>query len=93
MGQIVLNYIVIFVIPALIGAAVRLIFIKKQKGYLVTVVLSCVTVLIGLFAIISSGSGNEAAGLFTLSACLSTLCSLLCGAIAYIIRKTKKKAE
>lgn len=89
MFQIFLNFLIIFIVPILIGALTRLVFIKKQKGYKVSIVFGCIFVATSLCAVLIPSHGNEGPGLSAAGALCALLSSLICGLISLIIKKVK----
>lgn len=89
MFQIFLNYLTILIIPIFIGALTRLAFIKKQKGFIVSIVFICLFVIFGLYAILKPSHGSEGPGLNAVIALCMALSSSICGLVSLIIRKVK----
>ena len=89
--QIVWNIVCICVIPVLVGIILRLIFMKKQKGWIVSAVLSVLAVATGVVAIVIPSHGSEANGLLAYGAVLAAAGSLVCGGIIRLVRKLKNR--
>lgn len=85
--QIFLNYLTVFIIPAIVGLVARLIFIKAEKGWAVSVTLGGISVAMALVNLFVDSHGNEAQGLLLIAALVATAVSLLCGAIGRLVRK------
>lgn len=88
MRQIIINYLTIFIFPAVLGGLLRFIFRNKTKGYLVTVLLFCISIGLILFALLVPAHGNEAPGLTAVSSVIAAGTCLICG---IIIRLNKNK--
>lgn len=89
MFQIFLNYLTILIIPIFIGALTRLAFIKKQKGFIVSIVFICLFVIFGLYAFFNSDNGDEGPALNAIRVLCTALSSLICGLVSLIVRKVK----
>lgn len=89
MFQIFLNYLQIFIIPIFIGALTRLAFIKKQKGFIVSIVFACIFVIVGLYAILKPSHGSEVPVLYTVITLCMALSSSICGLVSLVVRKGK----
>ncbi len=89
--QIVWNIVCICVIPVLVGIILRLIFMKKQKGWIVSAVLSVLAVAASVVAIVIPSHGSEANGLLAYGAALAAVGSLVCGGIIRLVRKLKNR--
>lgn len=91
MAQIVWNYMAIFIIPILVGFAVRFLFRKRNKAWIITAA-GAVLSLIGLITAINPPvSGNEAYGLLTIATACATAASALTGLIYKAVMKKKAK--
>jgi len=66
MKQIIMNYLGIFIVPALIGFAVRFLLRRSQKGYWVTVGLAILTVIGWIAANTIPNHGSELYGILAL---------------------------
>lgn len=91
--QIFLNYLTVFILPAVIGAAARLLFMKAQRGWIVSLVFTCLSVGAGTAVLVLPGNGNEAPGLLAISALTATVTSLIIGLILMLIRKQKNREQ
>lgn len=85
-------YIDVILIPALVGIIFRLLFIKKEKGYLVTVfflaaALSFAAYAVYIYTIGHSGGGNEGPGLLGLASTVTFLGACIVEAIRKLINK------
>ncbi len=86
MGQIVINYLSIFIIPFLFGAILRVFWHKSKKAYLVTAISAVVTVICFIIAQNPPVSGSELYGIRTLIAASFTVGSFVFGAVIRIIK-------
>ena len=89
MLQIFLNYLAIIIIPALIGVIARLAFMKRQKGYIVSVIFGCISVVAILYALLIYSHGDEGPALLAFSSLIATVTSLVCGGIINIVKNRK----
>lgn len=89
MLQIFLNYLTIIIIPAIIGVIVRLAFMKRRKGYIVSVIFGCISVAAILYASLTYGNGNEGPVLLAFSSLIATATCIVCGGIIKIVKKRK----
>lgn len=83
-------YIDVVLIPVLVGALFRLIFIKKEKGYFATLLVLAVTLVLGGYALylynFGHSGGNEGPGLLA----WASACSLVGACLVEGIRKLIK---
>lgn len=93
MKQIFLNYLCIFILPALTGAVLRLVFMKKQYGWIVSLILGIASAGLLARAVFIPAGGSEAAGLETVQAATAAGCSLICGGAVRIAKKKRKNRE
>ena len=64
MAQIVLNYLMIFILPFLLGILLRsLLFRKKARGWIITVIAAVLAIVALIIAIAVPSHGSEANGL------------------------------
>lgn len=89
MLQIFINYLSIFILPAVFGVFFRLAFIKTRKGYIVSIVSVCSFAVLALFALLRPNNGNEGPGLVALSALIFSLSCVVCGIIIRTVQKKK----
>lgn len=87
MLQIFINYLTIFIIPAIFGVLSRLVFMKRQKGYIVTVFLLCVSAALVTYALVRPNNGNEGPGLMAVSSLIAAVTCTACGAIIRFVRR------
>lgn len=89
--QIFLNYLTVFIIPAVIGLVCRLIFWKADKGWIVTTVFAGLALVMLIANFIVDSHGNEKLGLLTIPAATAAAVSLIRGIIIRALRKGEKK--
>lgn len=71
MTQEIKNILMLIVIPLLSGITVRLFFLKKRKGYILTIAEGAVSLLMLLLSALIDTGGNEYLGLwFIITTCL-----------------------
>ena len=85
--QIILNYLVIFVLPLISGGCVRFFCRKRSKAWLVTVAPALLAIAAYVAACNPPVLGSELYGLQTVQLCCFTIASLIVG---LIFRKKKK---
>lgn len=90
MFQIFLNYLTIIILPALVGVIARLIFMKRRRGYVVSVIFGCISVVACLYALLNGGNGDEGPVLLAFSFLIATTTCLVCGGIVKIVKKKKR---
>lgn len=90
MVQIFLNYLTVIILPALVGVIARLIFMKRRRGYIVSVIFGCIFIVACLYALLNYGNGDEGPGLLALSSLIATAACLVCGGIIKIVKKGKR---
>ncbi len=90
MGQIIVNWLVLFILPFLAGMVIRFLARKSSKGWLVIVAIA---VVIALLAIINLGvHHNIEAFFFRMYPILCALIgSLIMGVALIIVKKLKKE--
>lgn len=93
MFQIFLNWLTIFIIPALIGVTIRLAFMKWRKGYIVPIIFFCISVVMSVYALLNYGNGDEGPGLLAVSSLTATAACVVCGVIIRIVKIVKKKKQ
>ena len=76
-----LNILYIFVLPALVGIAVRVLMIRFKKSYLATAVLGILTVIAWGIWLFNPIQGSELFGILALQVSLAFAGSLLTGVI------------
>lgn len=87
MAQIVWNYLIIFVFPALIGGGVRFLSRRRKKAWIVTAVFALLTAVAVIIAVNPPVSGNEGYGLSAVMAGCATIASFLVGLVFRIKQK------
>lgn len=93
MLQIFINYLSIFILPAVFGVILRLAFIKKRKGYIVSIASVCCFALLALYALLRPNNGNEGPGLVALSALIFSASCVVCGVIIRTVQKNAHKRK
>lgn len=91
MLQIFLNYLTLIIIPALVGVIARLVFMKRRKGYIVSVIFGCISVVACLYALLNYGNGDESPALLAFSSLIATATCFVCGVCGVIIKIVKKR--
>lgn len=86
MGQIIKNYVFIFIIPFLAGAAVRFLFRRTKRAYLFTLVFIAFAVIGWIVAYGISTHGSEFYGLIALQTTSAAAGTLLIGLITQLKR-------
>lgn len=72
MGQIILNCFVVFILPIIIGIAVRVAVRKMRKPFIVTGGLILLAVVMWAIVVIVPSHGSEANGIMaTMATCLA----------------------
>ena len=81
MGQIIVNYVYIFIMPFVIGALIRFGARKKRKAYILTVGMVLFAVLMWAIALIVPNHGSEAYGLRAWMATCLAIGALIVGLV------------
>lgn len=89
MGQIIKNYMFVFVAPLLIGAAVRFACQHTKRAYLITVVFTVLAVIGWVVFYTVPSHGSELYGIIALVVTSATIGALLTG----LIMRFKRKAS
>ena len=89
MGQIIINYLLIFGLPLAVGLLVRILLNRFSKAYLVTVAFAALTLVLWVVANVVPSHGNEGNGILAVQATASFASSLVIG----IILKLKSKIK
>ena len=87
--QVFMNHLYIFVFPFLLGALVRLMFRKEEKGWIVSPVVAVVSGVLTVVAFAAPNYGIAANALLMYQAVCLLAGSLLTGAVLWIIRLKK----
>lgn len=66
MSQEIKNIIMIFIVPVIVGIVLRLLFLKKQKGYIITAVEGGIALVMFLLSLTVDTGGNEFLGIWFL---------------------------
>lgn len=66
MKQIIMNYLCVFIVPALIGFAVRFLLRRTPKGYWITAGLVILTIIAWVAANVIPNHGSELYGILAL---------------------------
>jgi len=90
MGQIILNYIFIFVIPLIVGLALRLLFRRVKRAYWITVGLLIFAVAAWVIAATVPTHGSERYGLLAVQMTSGAIGALLTGLVIHWKRKKGK---
>ena len=91
MKQIIINYLLIFGLPLVVGFLIRMLLQRLNKSYLVTVVFAILAVVGWLVVLIVPSHGSESNGLLAIQATVAFGSSLLAGLILRLKAKTDKK--
>lgn len=86
MGQIIKNYMFIFVAPFLIGAAVRFACRHTKRAYLITVIFTVLAIIGWVVFYTVPSHGSELYGITALIATSATIGALLIGLIMRLKR-------
>lgn len=86
MGQIILNDLFVFVVPFLIGTAVRLLCRRTEKAWLAALILAVLAVIAWAAACIIPSHGSELYGIIALAASSMAVGALLAGLIMRLKR-------
>ena len=85
MKQIIINYLGLFIVPALIGFVVRFLLRRSKKGYWVTVGLVILTLIGWMAANVIPTHGSELYGVLALMVTSVTVASLVTGLLIRLI--------
>jgi hypothetical protein len=91
MAQIILNYLYIFIIPIIIGFAVRFFTRKTKWSYLSTVFFVILFFAAWIACYIVPSKGSELHGLWGLQATAAAVGSLATGIAVRIVRQKLRK--
>lgn len=89
MGQIILNYLFIFVIPLLLGFAIRFFGRNIVRAYFITVFFMGLVVITRMAAWVIPSHGSEQNALLAVQASCAAVASLLTGVVISLKRKLK----
>jgi hypothetical protein len=87
MVQIILNYLYIFIIPIIIGFAIRFFTRKINQAYWVTVFFVILSIVMWIIVYIVPSNGSEMYGILALQATAAAIGTLVTG-IAVRLRNT-----
>ena len=87
MKQIVLNYLVIVIIPFLLGALIRFLFRKRSKAWLVTAITAFLAVAAFIIERTVPNHGSELYALLVVQAVCLLIGALLIGAVTRMMRR------
>ena len=90
MVQIILNYLYIFIIPIIIGFAVRFLILKINQAYWVTVFFVLLSVVSWIIVYIVPSNGSEMYGIWALQATAAAIGSLVTD-IAVRLRNSRSR--
>lgn len=93
MKQIIINYLLIFGLPLVVGFLIRMLLQRLNKSYLVTVVFAALTVIAWLVVLIVPSHGSESNGLLAIQATVAFGSSLLTGLILRLKARFNKKRQ
>ncbi|MGN0448358.1 MAG: hypothetical protein ACI4GC_07430 [Acutalibacteraceae bacterium] len=91
MKQIIINYLLIFGLPLVLGFLIRMLLQRLNKSYLVTVVFAVLAVVGWLVVIVVPSHGSELNGLLSIQASVAFGSSLLAGLILRLKARFNKK--
>ena len=84
------NILLLFVLPALLGIILRLLFRKSLRDYLVTVILGIAALILAGIAMLNPIPGNEGFGVLTIMASSVFAGSLATGIALLLISAAKR---
>lgn len=90
MPQEIINVLMIFVLPAVVGIVLRLIFFKWRRGYIVDILCAVLAVVLWGVAFFVPSYGSEGNALLAMMATLLTAGTLASGAVVQIVRGRKR---
>lgn len=91
MTQETKNILTLIVIPLIVGMIIRLAFLKKRKGYIVTIATGTISTLMLLMSVTVYTGGNEYLGIWFMISVSVFLGSLIVGLTSLILRKYKRQ--
>lgn len=91
MTQEMKNILTIFIIPIIVGVVLRLLFLKKSKGFIVTTGEGVLMLLMLLLSETVNTGGNEYLGIWFLMTSFAFIGSLVTEIAIIIFRKAKLK--
>ena len=91
MTQEVLNILIIFIIPFILGVVFRVLFRNKKKGWIVSAVCGALVLAMAVIVFAIPSHGNEANGLHLWQAVCLLIGSHLSAGIIRTVRYSKKK--
>lgn len=81
MKQIIINYLGLFIVPALVGFTVRFLLLRSKKGYLVTEGVAILTLISWVAANVIPTHGSEVCGVLTLMVTSAAVASFVTGLV------------
>lgn len=87
MGQILFNIFMVYILPVIIGIAVRVAVRKMRKPFIVTVGLILLAVVMWAIAVIVPSHGSEGNGIMAMMATCLALGAVITGVITRICHK------
>lgn len=93
MTQIIKNYLIIFIVPFLVGLTARFLCRHARKAYLVTVVFLILAVVGWATACIIPSHGNELNSLLAGEATMATVGALLAELFLWVRRAVRRRKE
>lgn len=93
MQQIILNYLVVFVLPAIICFSIRAVLQKSNRGAIVTIVLAALTIVCWGVAAFVPSHGSELYGIRAVQATTGFIASLVTGLVFHLRAKIGEKAN
>ena len=91
--QIFMNYLLIFILPFLLGALLRFLMRKRSRGWIVTVIAAALALTMLIVAVAVPNHGSEANGLMAYQAACLLVGSLLVGGVLLIVRRKRKMEQ
>lgn len=93
MGQILFNIFMVYILPVIIGIAVRVVVRKMRKPFIVTVGLILLAVVMWAIAVIVPSHGSEGNGIMAMMATCLAVGALVAGLITRIFHKTSMQYD
>lgn len=93
MKQIIINYLVILVLPLVIGLATRIILQRFNKGCFATILFAILTAIGWCVAITIPSQGSELYGLLAIQATAAFASSLVTGLVLRLKQKIDSHAH
>lgn len=84
MLQIIYNYLIIFILPFLVGLIARFVIQKSKKPFILTICLIVFAVFMWVIAYVVPNYGDEGNGLRALQASCSAIGALIAGLITRV---------